>query len=92
MGNVMSSLILSVIILAGIMFVLIYAGMVLVKREAITKETMIRAIISIVVFVVIFWGSGFVIGWREFNVYVQAIEFLAAVIGAGCYWIGSNKR
>lgn len=92
MGNVMSSLILSVIILAGIMFVLIYAGMVLVKREAITKETMIRAIISIVVFVVIYWGSGFVIGWREFNVYVQAIEFLAAVIGAGCYWIGSNKR
>ena len=92
MGNVMSSLILSVIILAGIMFVLIYAGMVLVKREAITKETMIRAIISIVVFVVIYWGSGFVIGWREFNVYVQAIEFLAAVIGAGCYWIGGNKR
>ena len=92
MGNMMSSLILSVIILAGIMFVLIYAGMVLVKREAITKETMIRAIISIVVFVVIYWGSGFVIGWREFNVYVQAIEFLAAVIGAGCYWIGSNKR
>ena len=92
MGNVMSSLILSVIILAGIIFVLIYAGMVLVKREAITKETMIRAIISIVVFVVIYWGSGFVIGWREFNVYVQAIEFLAAVIGAGCYWIGSNKR
>ena len=92
MGNVMSSLILSVIILAGIMFVMIHAGMVLVKREAITKETMIRAIISIVVFVVIYWGSGFVIGWREFNVYVQAIEFLAAVIGAGCYWIGSNKR
>lgn len=92
MGNVMSSLILSVIIFAGIMFVLIFAGMVLVKREAITKETMIRAIISIVVFVVIYWGSGFVIGWREFNVYVQAIEFLAAVIGAGCYWIGSNKR
>ena len=92
MVNVMSSLIHSVIIFAGIMFVLIFAGMVLVKREAITKETMIRAIISIVVFVVIYWGSGFVIGWREFNVYVQAIEFLAAVIGAGCYWIGSNKR
>lgn len=92
MGSVMSDLILSIIIFAGTMFVLIFAGMVLVKREVITKETMIRIIISIVVFVVIYWGSGFVIGWREFNVYVQAIEFLAAVIGAGCYWIGSNKR
>mgnify|MGYP001110497097 CR=1 FL=1 len=92
MGSVMSDLILSIIIFAGTMFVLIFAGMVLVKREVIAKETMIRIIISIVVFVVIYWGSGFVIGWREFNVYVQAIEFLAAVIGAGCYWIGSNKR
>ena len=24
--------------------------------------------------------------------YLKAIEFLAAVIGAGCYWIGSNER
>ncbi len=92
MGSVMSDIILSVTIFAGTMFVLIFAGMVLVKREVIKKEVMIRIIISIAVFVVIYWGSGFVIGWREFNVYVQAIEFLAAVIGAGCYWIGSNKR
>lgn len=92
MGNVMSDLILSIIIFAGIMFVLVFVGMVLVKREIVTRETMMRAIISIVIFAVIYCGSGFVIGWREFNVYVQAIEFLAAVIGAGCYWVGSNKR
>lgn len=56
-----------------------------------TKEVMQRTILSVVVFAIIYWSSDFVIGWREFNVYVKAIEFLAAVIGAGCYWIGSKK-
>jgi len=51
-----------------------------------------RALISLAVFAVIFWGSGFVIGSPAYNVYVEAIKFLAAVIGGGCYWIGSNQR
>lgn len=92
MGSVWSGIISSVIVFVGIMLALVFAGMVLVKREVVTKETMIRVIISVAVFVVIFRGSDSVIGWRAFDVYVKAIEFLAAVIGAGCYWIGSNQR
>ena len=61
------------------------------QTQKMTKEGMQRTILSVVVFAIIYWSSDFVIGWREFNVYVKAIEFLAAVIGAGCYWIGSKK-
>ncbi len=49
-------------------------------------------ILSVIMFAVIYWGSDYVIGWNEYNVYIKAIEFLAAVIGAGSYWIGSNKQ
>lgn len=91
MGNVLTDLILSIIIFVVILSALVWAGVLLVRNKKITKEVMQRAILSIVVFAIIYWGSGFVIGWREFNVYIKAIEFLAAVIGAGCYWIGSKK-
>lgn len=92
MGSALNDLIISVVIFVAVLFVLVYVGLVLVKREVVTKEILKRATISIVVFAVIYGISGFVIGWREYNVYIKAIEFLAAVIGAGCYWIGSNKR
>ena len=55
------------------------------------KNRIIRALISLAVFAVIFALSDFVIGWKSYDLYVKAIEFLAAVIGAGCYYIGSNK-
>jgi len=92
MGSVLTDLIVSIGIFAVIMCVLIYVAIVLVKSEIIPKENVKRAVISIVLFAIIYWGSDFVIGWREFNVYIKAIEFLAAVIGAGCYWIGSNQK
>lgn len=92
MGSVLTDLICSIVIFAAIAVVLIYVGLVLVKSEIITKEVMRRAVISIVLFAVIYWGSDFVIGWREFNVSVKAIEFHAAVTGAGCYWIGSRQK
>ena len=44
-----------------------------------------NSIISAVIF-------SFVIGNSVYDVYVKAIEFLAAVVGAGCYWVGSNPR
>ena len=56
------------------------------------KNTIKRAIISVVIFAVIYILSGPIIGWHNYDMYLKAIEFLAAVIGAGCYWIGSNKR
>ncbi len=57
-----------------------------------TKETGIRAIISLAIFVGIYFLSGPIIGWTQYDMYLKSIEFLTAVIGAGCYWIGSNKR
>ena len=56
------------------------------------KNTVKRAIISIAIFAVIYLLAGPVIGWTDYDVYLRAIEFLAAVTGAGCYWIGSNQR
>ena len=56
------------------------------------KNKIKRAVISVVVFAVIYILSGFTIGWHSYDIYLKAIEFLAAIIGAGCYWIGSNEQ
>lgn len=56
------------------------------------ESTIKRAVISVVIFAVIYILSGPIIGWTNYDMYLKAIEFLAAVIGAGCYLIGSNKR
>jgi len=58
------------------------------------KEEQIGSIIGggTVVFAVIYILSGFIIGWHSYDMYLKAIEFLAAIIGAGCYWIGSNEQ
>ncbi len=56
------------------------------------KDTVKRALISAAVFAVIYFVSGPLIGAPVYDMYLKGIEFLAAVIGAGCYWIGSNKR
>ena len=50
-----------------------------------------RAAIALIVFAVVFLLSGPIIGWTgSYDVYVKSIEFLAAVIAARCYWIGSR--
>lgn len=54
------------------------------------KSEIRRAVIALVVFAVVFLLSGFIIGWTGYDVYVKSIEFLSAVIAAGCYWIGSR--
>lgn len=51
-----------------------------------------RALLSIVIFFIVFFLSPYIIGWTAYDVYVRAIEFLAAILAAGCYWIGSSKR
>jgi len=51
-----------------------------------------RAIISVIVFVSIYFISGWIIRFHAYDMYLEAIKVLTAVIGAGCYWIGSNKR
>lgn len=57
------------------------------------KNKIKRAVISVVIFTVIYILSGYIIGWGRWTTYdIKTIVFLAAVIGAGCYWIGSNER
>ncbi len=56
------------------------------------KNKIKRAVISVVVFAVIYILSGFIISWHSYDMYLKAIVFLAAIIGAGCYWIGSNEQ
>ena len=56
------------------------------------KNEIKRAVISVVIFAVIYILSGFIIGWHSYDLYLKALEFSAAIIGAGCYWIGSNER
>lgn len=56
------------------------------------RDTAIRGIITVVVFAIVYLLSGPIIGWTDYDMYLKGLEFLAAVIGAGCYWIGSNKR
>lgn len=50
-----------------------------------------RLIGVIVVFLVIFFGSGIFIPSPSYNIYIRAFEFFTAVVGAGLYWIGSKK-
>ena len=50
-----------------------------------------RAIISVIVFVVIYFLAGFIIRWSYYDMYLEALKVLTAVIGAGCYWVGSNE-
>lgn len=50
-----------------------------------------RAIVSGVVFVGVYVLSGALIRWRSYDMYLEALKVLTAVIGAGCYWIGSRE-
>lgn len=56
------------------------------------KNEMKRIVITLILFVVLFWGSPYLLGSDVYDITVRAIELLAAVLAAGCYWIGSNKQ
>lgn len=92
MSSVLSRVIFSFVVFAAIASVLFVTGTIFVSKGIVSKEEMKRAIISLIVFAVIYLGSEFVISNSVYDVYVKAIEFLAAVVGAGCYWVGSNRR
>ena len=47
------------------------------------KESVLRAIISLALFMGIYFLSGRIIGWAHYDIYLKGIEFLAAVTGAG---------
>lgn len=56
------------------------------------KNQITRAIISVVLFVAIYFISGLLVKNPSYDMYVQTLKVLASVIGAGSYWIGSNER
>ena len=51
-----------------------------------------RAIITLVVFVVIYVVTPMLIAFKGYDMYMDALRVLGAIIGAGCYWIGSNEH
>ncbi len=56
-----------------------------------SARTFLRAVISVAVFVIVYYGASFVTDWSSYDSSLKTIQYLAAVIGAGCYWIGSRK-
>ena len=63
-----------------------YIGSILVRNGIIAADRWKRGISAIAVFVILVFMVYLDAG------YVSDVHFLAAVIGAGCCWIGSNKR
>ena len=53
------------------------------------SHTIKRAIIAVVIAAAVYFP---IIGYTNYDMYLRAIEFLAAIIAGGCYWIGSNER
>ena len=56
------------------------------------KRNIKRAIITLAVFVVIYVATPMLIAFRDYDLYIDALRVLGAIIGAGCYWIGSNEH
>ena len=55
------------------------------------KDDAKRIVIAHALFVVIFWGSPYLLGSPAYDATVRAVELLSAVLAAGCYFIGSRK-
>ncbi|MBQ4040315.1 MAG: hypothetical protein IJC91_04175, partial [Oscillospiraceae bacterium] len=64
----------------------------LTKECYCTKELVMRVVITVVVFFVLYFFLPLLLQYKGYDVYVQAICILAAVVGAGLYWVGSNKK
>lgn len=55
------------------------------------NQTVKRAIISVLVFIAVFIGAGIVTRVPAYDGLIKTLEFLSAIIAAGCYWVGSNS-
>ena len=62
------------------------------ERRNRMKELAMRIVISIVVFFALYFFLPLLLQYKNYDVYAQAICILAAVVGAGLYWVGSNSR
>lgn len=50
-----------------------------------------RIIITVALFVTIFWGSPYLLGSPTYDATVRAVGLLSAVLASGCYYIGSRE-
>ena len=80
-----AALLLPVLILA-----VLALGCLLVKRGWAARDTLARALISLLIFAVIFYGAPLLTQQPAYDAAVETLKLLAAVTGAGCYWIGSR--
>lgn len=56
------------------------------------KKILLRVAITAAVFAGTGTAANLFLINGNYDVYVEAIKFLASVIAAGCYWIGSNEK
>lgn len=55
------------------------------------KDEYKRGLISVCIFVLIFFVFKLLVGVSAYDDGIEAMRFLSAVLGAGCYWVGSRK-
>lgn len=51
-----------------------------------------RAVMSVIIFIIIYFVSDMIIGAPAYDASLKSNQVLTAVVAAGCYWIGSNKK
>ena len=62
----------------------------IIWRERMMNQTLKRAVISAVIFAVVYLGAGLVTQMPAYDGLVKTLEFMSGIIAAGCYWIGSK--
>ena len=91
MGSIVTTGLMGVVLVLILILFLNALGNILVEKELVTRDASRRGIISIVLFAVIFYCADFVLQMPPYDINIEAIKFFSAVIGAGCYWIGSRR-
>lgn len=91
MGSIVTDDIIRTALFLVLILLLASLGSILVKKGLIAQDALRRGIISIVLFAVIFYGADFVLQTPLYDINIEAVKFLSAVVGAGCYWIGSRR-
>ena len=90
MGSIVTTGVMGVVLFLILILFLAALGNILVKKELVTRDASRRGIISIILFALIFYGADFVLQMPLYDINIEAVKFLSAIIGAGCYWIGSR--
>lgn len=55
------------------------------------NRSMERAILSVIVFAVVYFLFDVLMKSSVYSIYLDGLRISTAVLGAGCYWIGSRE-